>query len=82
MKLLKKSITLLTCSAMLCMSSSDAIEYCTDTGGCAYEDAYQSCCIAPAIAFALIAIAGIIAVGVHNRSGCSHAHCSDSSDSN
>lgn len=59
---------------MLCLNTSDGIEYCTDTGGCAYEDAYQSCCIAPAIAFALVAIAGIIAVGVHNRSGSSHTH--------
>ena len=59
---------------MLFTSSPDAVEYCTDTGGCAYEDAYQSCCIAPAIAFALIAIAGIIAVGVHNRSSSSHNH--------
>lgn len=77
MKLLKKTIVLLTCSSMLCMHSSEGIEYCTDTGGCAYEDAYQSCCIAPAIAFALVAIAGIIAVGVHNRSSSSHSHSSD-----
>jgi len=57
----------------------NAREYCTDTGGCAYEDTYQSCCLAPAIAFALIAIAGIIAVGVHNRSHSDHAHmdCDD-----
>ncbi len=77
MKLFKKTITLLTCTAMLSFSSSEGIEYCTDTGGCAYEDAYQSCCIAPAIAFALVAIAGIIAVGVHNRSGSSHSHNAD-----
>lgn len=77
MKLLKKTIVLMTCASMLSMQSSDGIEYCTDTGGCAYEDAYQSCCIAPAIAFALVAIAGIIAVGVHNRSSSSHSHSSD-----
>ncbi|ADI37967.1 putative membrane protein [Waddlia chondrophila 2032/99] len=72
MKLWKKTAILLTCSSMLCLNTSEGIEYCTDTGGCAYEDAYQSCCIAPAIAFALVAIAGIIAVGVHNRSSSSH----------
>lgn len=49
-------------------------EYATDAGGYAYEDAYSSCCIAPAIALALVAIAAIIAVGVHNRSHSSHDH--------
>ena len=74
MKLWKKTVTLLACSAMLCLHTSEGVEYCTDTGGSAYEDSYQSCCIAPAIAFALVAIAGIIAVGVHNRSGDTHGH--------
>ncbi len=78
MKKWKQYIALLTVSAMLSNGSTEAIEYCTDTGGCAYEEAYESCCIAPAIAFALIAIAGIIAVGVHNRgdggSSSIHAH--------
>jgi hypothetical protein len=70
----KKTVALLTSAAMLSMGTPDAIEYCTDLGGSAYEDSYQSCCIAPAIAFALVAIAAIIAVGVHNRSSSSHSH--------
>lgn len=76
MTYLKRWVALLTLTAMVTTSSSDANarEYCIDTGGCAYEDAYQSCCIAPAIALALIAIAAIIAVGVHNRSHSSHDH--------
>ena len=79
MTYLKRWIALLTLSAMITTVSpeANAREYCTDTGGCAYEDAYQSCCMAPAIALALIAIAGIIAVGVHNRSHSSHDHSSD-----
>lgn len=76
---LKRWVTLIVLSVMITTASNNvnAREYCTDTGGCAYEDAYQSCCIAPAIAFALVAIAAIIAVGVHNRSHSSHDHAHD-----
>lgn len=83
MTYLKRWIALLTLSVMVTTASpeANAKEYCTDTGGCAYEDAYQSCYVAPTIAFALIAIAAIIAVGVHNRSHSAHAHSSDSSSS-
>lgn len=77
MKKWKRLVALLTVSTLLYTTTPEAIEYCTDTGGCAYEEAYQSCCIAPAIAFAIIAIAGIIAVGVHNRGDSSSIHAHD-----
>lgn len=74
-------ITLLTlCALCACPPKTQAREYCTSTGGAAYESAYQSCCIAPAIGFALLAIAGIIAVGVHNRHHSSHSHGDDDSN--
>lgn len=78
---LNKWVASLALASMVCMSCHDeaaAREYCTDAGGCAYEEAYQSCYIAPAVALALVAIAAIIAVGVHNRSHSDHDHVSDS----
>jgi hypothetical protein len=74
MKSIKSWIALLTLSAMVATSTENvnAYEYATDAGGYAYEDAVTSTSIAPAIVLALVAIAGIIAVGVHNRSHSSH----------
>jgi hypothetical protein len=81
MKSIKSWITLLTLLALIGTSAqnANAYEYATDAGGYAYEDAVTSTCIAPAIVLALVAIAGIIAVGVHNRSHSSHSH-NDHSD--
>jgi len=82
MKKIKKWVAILTFSTMITTNIQDvnAQEYYTDTGGCAYESAYESCCIAPAIALALVAIAAIVAVGVHNKGHSSHGHNSHSSD--
>ncbi len=76
MKRIKKWMVLTTLLAMVSTSGQGAFarEYYTDAGGCAYEEAYQSCCYAPAIAFAIAAIAAVIAVGVHNRGKNGHAH--------
>ena len=81
MRFLKKhvAIFLIVLMAWIAPTSSPAKEYCTDTGGCAYEDTYSACCIAPAVIFALALLAAIIAVGVHNRHKSSHAH-NDSDD--
>lgn len=76
MKKLRKLIAIVALTAMTGVPSqnADGEEYCTSAGGCAYEDAYQSCCLAPAIGLAIAGIAIIIAVGVHNRNKSSHAH--------
>ena len=76
MKTWKKTISLFTVSAMLFTSSPDAAEYCADSG-CAYESSCKSCCVAPAIAFVLLAIAGVIAINVDNRGFSSHARSSN-----
>lgn len=82
MKKFKRWIICLVLTAMFSTSAGDANarEYYTDAGGYAYESCYQSSCIAPAIVLALVAIAGIIAVGVQNRSKSSHAHVHGDSD--
>lgn len=74
MNKIKKYIIVTTLAAMFNFSCQDvnAQEYYIESGGCAYEDTYQSCLLAPAVTFALVAIAAIIAVGVHNRSKSSH----------
>ena len=79
MKHWKHSIACLTLAAMMSNPSHqiEAKEYCVDTGGGAYEAGYQTCCLAPAIALAVVLLAGIIAVGVHNRSHSEHAHDTD-----
>lgn len=76
MKPYHRWIAFLTLTAMIATSTEDghAKEYYTDSGGYAYEEAYQSCCLGPALVLALVAIAGIIAVGVHNRSSSNHNH--------
>lgn len=75
MRAWKKWVSLITIAtfATTSMTNLDAREYCTDAGGCAYEEAVQSCCMVPALTFAIVAIAGIIAVGVQNRGG-HHGH--------
>lgn len=75
MKKFRKFITI-ACLGLMVSSSptqGEAATYMTDTGGCAYEDAYQACCIAPAVVFAVALLAAIIIVGVHNRHGHSHS---------
>jgi hypothetical protein len=74
MKNYKKLITMICLGLMATTAPSEgnAVTYMTDTGGCAYEDSYQACCIAPAVVFALALLAAIIIVGVHNRHGHSH----------
>lgn len=76
MNRLHKLISVSLVTALLTTGSTrvEGLEYCTDTGGCAYEGAHQACCLVPAIALALVALGTIIAVGVHNRSGAGHAH--------
>lgn len=56
------------------VQSAHAQRFCTDTGGCGYEEARQTSCTAPTVALGLVAIGAIIAVGVHNRSHSSHSH--------
>lgn len=76
MRFLKRWITILTFTA-LCFSFNQNVhaqEYAVSTGGGAYQQAVAASRKAPAIAFALVLLAGIIAVGVHNRSHSSHAH--------
>jgi hypothetical protein len=82
MKVWKKLISLITAITIVTTSITnlEAREYCTDAGGCAYEEAVQSCCMVPALTFAIVAIAGIIAVGVQNRGG-GHGHGHAHSDS-
>ena len=76
------------CIAMICMilmlgmvenHHLDAQEYCTDGGGYGYVDAHRACCVTPAVAFALVALAGIVAVAFHNSkdggNGQEHVHC-------
>lgn len=65
---------LLAANILTTASKAEAVEYVTDTGGCGYEDCCRSICIIPAIGFAALMIAGIIAVGVHNRSSSGHGH--------
>lgn len=74
MKNYKKLITILCLSLMATSAPAqgNATTYMTDLGGCAYEDSYQACCIAPAVVFAVALLAAIIIVGVHNRHGHSH----------
>lgn len=75
MKNYKKLITIICLGLMVSSSPTqgNAATYMTDTGGAAYEDAYQACCIAPAVVFAVALLAAIIIVGVHNRHGHSHS---------
>ncbi|HEY4831623.1 MAG TPA: hypothetical protein VIH61_03585 [Waddliaceae bacterium] len=83
MKVWKKWVSLITATTIITSSIAnlDGREYCTDAGGCAYEEAVQSCCMIPALTFAIVAIAGIIAVGVQNRGGHhSHSHAHSDSD--
>lgn len=77
---MKKSIlTLLLASvATLPFNQLSAYEYVTDTGGNGYDDCCRSICIVPAIGFAAAIVAGIIAVGVHNRSHSGHSSHSHS----
>ena len=77
MKKLQKLATIITLCAMASLSSQnvEAEEYCTGSGGCAYESGYESCCLAPAVALGVAALAIIIAVGIHKSKG-NHAHSS------
>ncbi len=48
---------------------------CTNTGGCGYQECRRAPCITPAVAFATIALIGIIAIAVQNSGGVgAHAH--------
>jgi hypothetical protein len=73
---MKKCFIILTASALITspLSKLHAYEYVTDTGGCGYEDCCRSVCIVPAIGFAALMLAGIIAVGLQNRSHGGHNH--------
>lgn len=74
MKNYKKIITVI-CLAVMTSSAptqGNAAQYITDTGGYAYEDAYQACCVAPAVVFAVALLAAIVVVAVQNKSGHSH----------
>ena len=74
MKQFKKfiSVLCLVLMASTAPTKTEAVTYMTDTGGCAYEDAYQACCVAPAVVFAVALLAAIIVVGLHNRHGHNH----------
>ncbi len=74
MKNYRKLITIICLTAMASTSPSQANAelFMTDTGGCAYEDAYTACCVAPAVVFAVALLAAIIIVGATNRHGHSH----------
>ena len=69
----RKMMAAITLATMISSSSDNlnAQEHCTSAGGCGYESAMQSCCLAPAIGLGIAAIAVIIAVGVHRSS---HSH--------
>ena len=74
MKNFRKFITVLclTTMATTAPAKTEAVTYMCDTGGCAYEDAYQACCVAPAVVFGVALLAAIVIVGLHNRHGHSH----------
>jgi hypothetical protein len=76
MKTWKNWVATLVLATIIVSSPSNiqARECCTDAGGYAYEDVANSCCLIPAVVFAVVAIAGIIAVGVQNRSHSGHGH--------
>ena len=75
MKMLKRMVALATVLAMFGSASSlKAQPYCSDVGGCGYEECCASPCIAPAIALGTIALVAIIAVAVQNSSH-GHGHC-------
>jgi hypothetical protein len=50
-------------------------EYCTTLGGCGYRTSCASACITPAVGFALVILAAMIATGLQNRGGHAHQHC-------
>jgi hypothetical protein len=74
MKNIRKAITILCLATMASTvpTQTEATTYVSDTGGCAYEDAYQACCVAPAVVFGVALLTAIIVVGLHNRHGHSH----------
>ncbi len=73
---MKKMITLMAMMAILCPSTNraDGPIFCEPTGGCGYEECRQATCTPAAIALAAVALGGIIAVIVQNRSGNNHSH--------
>ena len=74
MKSFRKFITILCLTTMVSTAptQTEAMTYMSDTGGCAYEDAYQACCVAPAVVFGVALLAAIIIVGLTNRHGHNH----------
>ena len=67
----KKMIALALLFALTSMGAQklEAVTYVTDTGGYAYDESRAVTNLAPAIALATIAIAGIIAIAVQNSHG-------------
>jgi hypothetical protein len=76
MNRMKQYIALIATMTMLGASaqSLDAAVYCTDAGGCGYEECRTAPCLAPAIALGTIALAAIVAVVVQNSHG-GNGHC-------
>ncbi len=85
---IKKMIACGLFFALISMSAPklEAITYVTDTGGYAYDESRAVTNLAPAIALATLAIAGIIAIAVQNSHGgssssthygynCYHSSC-------
>lgn len=80
MKSLNRWIALI--AAMTLFGSStprlDGLTYCTDAGGCGYQECRTVPCLSPVIALSAIALAAIIAVALQKSKGSSdhaHSHC-------
>lgn len=76
-----KRIKILCATATLCLgllaspSRLPAEEYCTDVGGCGYQQCRSCPVLAPAVALAVATLAAIIAVALQtNNSPHSHSH--------
>ncbi len=78
MKSIRKHFSAMAAALLLAVSaqSLEAANYCTDAGGCGYEECRTTPCLSPAIALGAVAIAAIVAVALqnsHGKNGHSHA---------
>lgn len=81
MKKLKKFIATTALMAMIGSSAHNlSADYCSDTGGCGYEECRRAPCLTPAIALGAIALVAIIAVALQHG-GHGHGHHGHSHDS-
>lgn len=67
-------VLLVSSACCLQAEENESYYYCTDTGGCGYEENCRASYIAPAVALTTIAVVAIVAVAVQNPKGSSSSH--------